>query len=246
MKINTIIQRNLVKFFSAAMILNLPTTLKMVFISWGISDVLYIPLSLEGTFMGDVLTGILSGSGTLFSTISSIGSFLGLIIFIGIFYELAKAINPDFFVAFLTGSPVKDKEKNNLVNIEKEQESVKISQENINFDFNNAELNSLVNEILKKLDYLKNHEFVSRDMDSLLLVEKIGQEYLQKIHKNHINIPENKRDNKSTEYNPYELTFNQLNLLLKGLDEIENRIVKDGVINQRATEIFLKEKVGNM
>jgi hypothetical protein len=83
-------------------------------------------------------------------------------------------------------------------------------------------------------------------MESLLMVENTEKEYLSKIHQDYIEVPFSKRGNKKMENSPYSLASRQLELLLKGLDEIENKIVNHNVMNQKANEIFLKQKVASM
>lgn len=147
----------------------------------------------------------------------------------------------------------KDSIKSNLVNLtkiaqEEIQSAIKqINKENdIPFNFKNNELNKLVIEILNKLEYLKNHVYIQKDIESALMVEKTEKEYILKIHKNYIDIPENKRGKNGIKNSPYNLTFKQLKLLISGLDEIENKIVKDSLMKQKINEKFLKEKVGSI
>jgi hypothetical protein len=114
------------------------------------------------------------------------------------------------------------------------------------YDFEDKDLNELGVQIQSKVKYLKNHSFLQKDMESLLMVENTEKEYLSKIHQDYIEVPFSKRGNKKMENSPYSLASRQLELLLKGLDEIENKIVNHNVMNQKANEIFLKQKVASM
>lgn len=114
------------------------------------------------------------------------------------------------------------------------------------YDFEDKELSELGIQIQNKVKYLKDHSFLKKDMEALLMVENTEKEYLKNIHQSYIDIPASKRGSKKIDNSPYSLTFRQLNLLLQGLDEIENKIVNHNVMNQKANEIFLKQKVANM
>lgn len=116
--------------------------------------------------------------------------------------------------------------------------------ENIIFD--NYELNQLVDAIKEKLDYLKNNSHVAKDVESKVMIKKTETDYLRRIHRNYMDVPVKKRGEKGIEDSPYDLTFNQLSLLLQALDQIEDKIVQHIVIDQKATQIILKEKVANM
>jgi hypothetical protein len=133
-----------------------------------------------------------------------------------------------------------------FVDLKKDIQETVISKNENPLDFKNTELNNLVKEILGKVEYLKNHGYLQKNMESALMVEKTEAEYLFRIHKNYMDIPANKREIKGVEDSPYDSTFNQLSLIITGLDEIENKIVKDSVMKQKANEIFLKEKVSYM
>lgn len=140
------------------------------------------------------------------------------------------------------------------VNLNKEVKVAKIEQVKdifkkeklYNFDFEDKELSELGVQIQNKVKYLKAHNFVQKDMESLLMVENTEKEYLSTIHQDYIGVPFSKRGNKKMENSSYCLASRNLELLLKGLDEIENKIVSHNVMNQKANEIFLKQKVANM
>lgn len=114
------------------------------------------------------------------------------------------------------------------------------------YDFEDKELNQLGVQIQGKVKYLIGHKFLQKDMESLLMVENTEKEYLEAIHKKYIEVLYYRRGNKSMENSPYNLTFRQLNLILKGLDEIEEKIVKNNIMDQKANEIFLKQKIASM
>lgn len=114
------------------------------------------------------------------------------------------------------------------------------------YDFEDKDLNELGIQIQNKVKYLKGHSFLQKDMESLLMVENTDKEYLKLIHEKYMEIPFSKRGNKKIEKSPYSLTTSQLEILLKGLDEIEDKIVKNNIMDQKANEIFLKQKVANM
>jgi len=139
------------------------------------------------------------------------------------------------------------------VNINKEAKDEKIELVNdmfkkpkLDYDFEDKDLNELGIQIQNKVKYLKGHNFLQKDMEALLMVENTEKEYLKSIHQTYIEIPFSKRGNIKMEKSPYSLAYSQLNLLLESLDEIENKIVDHNVMNQRANEIFLKEKLANM
>lgn len=114
------------------------------------------------------------------------------------------------------------------------------------YDFEDKELNELGVRIQSKVKYLKGHSFLQKDMESLLMVENTEKEYLRVVHESYIDIPSDKRGNRSTEGSPYDLASKQLNLLVEALDQIEDKIVNHNIMNQKANEIFLKEKIANM
>lgn len=114
------------------------------------------------------------------------------------------------------------------------------------YNFEDSELNQLGIKIQAKVKYLISHKFLQKDMESLLMIENTKNEYLRIIHESYIDIPNDKRGNENIEGSPYELTSKQLNLLLKGLEQVEDKIVSDNIMNQKANEIFLKQKVANM
>lgn len=148
-----------------------------------------------------------------------------------------------------TTSFIKYSDNNTNTSLTKEVSNAVFSKnkEEINYyDFQNEHLNKLVIKIQEKLKYLKGHELIRKDMEVTLLIENIQSEYLSKIFKTYIQIPENKREEKKEINSPFSLTANQLNIILSGLEEVENRIVNNNIMNQKAHEIFLKEKMGSI
>jgi hypothetical protein len=153
--------------------------------------------------------------------------------------------------------PEKPAVKQTKVNIDKEIKIAKIEKNELikdmfkkeklyDYDFEDKDLNELGVQIQNKVKYLKGHSFLQKDMESLLMVENTDKEYLKVIHEKYIEIPFSKRGNNKIGNSPYSLTTSQLELLLKGLDEIENKIVKNNIMDQKANEIFLKQKVASM
>jgi hypothetical protein len=140
------------------------------------------------------------------------------------------------------------------VNLDKESKAEKVEpikdmfkkEKLYDYDFEDKDLNELGVQIQNKVKYLKGHSFLQKDMESLLMVENTDKEYLKVIHEKYIEIPFSKRGNNKIGNSPYSLTTSQLELLLKGLDEIENKIVKNNIMDQKANEIFLKQKVASM
>lgn len=130
--------------------------------------------------------------------------------------------------------------------IEEVKDAVFKKEKLYDYDFEDKDLSELGVQIQNKVKYLKDHSFLQKDMESLLMVENTDKEYLRVIHEKYVEIPFSKRGNKKMENSPYSLTASQLELLLKGLDEIENKIVKNNIMDQKANEIFLKQKVANM
>jgi hypothetical protein len=112
-----------------------------------------------------------------------------------------------------------------------------------NGDFQDKEINRLVKIIHNKVTELKDNSFIRRDIESSLMLDQIECEYLFTIYTSYMDTPPSKRGNAYTQNSPYDLTIRQINLILKGLDKIENKIAENNILNQRATEIFLKEKV---
>lgn len=131
-----------------------------------------------------------------------------------------------------------------LKSIEEEsinQETVIVSENNL--DFENEELNKLMNSIRGKAKQLKENAIVKTDIESLLLVEKSEYDYIKKIHDSYISIPLNKRRVLFKKKNPFDMAKDQLNMLLDGLDNVENKIVEHAMFNQQVNEKFLKEKM---
>jgi hypothetical protein len=83
-------------------------------------------------------------------------------------------------------------------------------------------------------------------MEILLIIENTKTQYLPKVFNDYIQTPKNKIGNKEDNQSPYSLALNQLHIILNGLDAIEERIVKNNVMAQKANEIFLKEKMGSI
>ena len=124
---------------------------------------------------------------------------------------------------------------------EKPIESIVVVKNNL--DFENEELNKLVKLIKDKAQQLKGNSVVKSDMESLLLVEKSEYDYIKKIHDSYMSIPSHKRKVFFKKRNPFDMAKNQLNMLLEGLDDVENKIVEHAIFNQQVNEKFLKEKM---
>jgi hypothetical protein len=118
-----------------------------------------------------------------------------------------------------------------------------MSNQAFNGDFEDKELNRLAQKIQNKVNFLQDKPLIKRDIESSLMIEKIQDEYLKAIHESYISIPPNKRGNVNIPDSSYDLTLRQINLILEGLDKIEDKIVNHGNIKQRTNEIFLKEKI---
>lgn len=93
------------------------------------------------------------------------------------------------------------------------------------YDFEDKELNSLFEKIKKKIILLKSNIFINGDVESIILLEQIEQESIKTIYTNYMDIPPNKRGDKSTTDSPYNLTLRQLKLILEGLYKIEEKII---------------------
>jgi hypothetical protein len=151
-------------------------------------------------------------------------------------------------------NPVQQSAKVNLnkeikIDTVKKTESVKdmFKKEKLyEYDFEDKELSELGVHVQNKVKYLKGHNFLQKDMEALLMVENTEKEYLKSIHQSYIEIPFAKRGDKKIENSPYNLTMRQLNVLLQGLDDIENKIVQSNIMDQKANERFLKQKVASM
>lgn len=129
------------------------------------------------------------------------------------------------------------------VNIKKDKNSEVNNIETFKGDFEDKELNHLIHKIKNKVIFLQNNHIIKKDIESSLMLEQIQSEYLNAIHESYISIPASKRGNINIPNSSYDLTMRQLNLILDGLDKIEDRMVENNMDQQKVTEVFLKEKI---
>jgi hypothetical protein len=118
------------------------------------------------------------------------------------------------------------------------------SYEDFNGDFESNELNSLVKKIKSKSINLQKNKSVIADMSYMFILQKADSSYLEKIHSMYMDVPPKKRGEKGIENSPYNLTYNQLNLIVNILDEIEAKVSKKEVILE--DNAILKENSSSM
>ncbi len=121
---------------------------------------------------------------------------------------------------------------------DKKEEIVKaIKIKNNEIDFDNKELNNLVSMIKNLANELNQNEIVYKNPEWSFLVEKSKSEYIEKVYKNYMSLPKNKKLKNLAE------TKNQLTIILNGLVKIEDNLEKEVQKMQKANETFLNEKV---
>lgn len=130
-----------------------------------------------------------------------------------------------------------------MLNFKEEKNTETTNTQIFKGDFEDKELNLLVQKIQNKVNFLQYKPIIKRDIESSLMLDKIQNEYLNTIHESYMSIPPSKRGNINIPNSSYDLTMRQLNLILDGLDKIEDRIVENNLVHQKATEVFLKEKI---
>jgi hypothetical protein len=198
--------------------------------------------------IGDINLPIL-GSINIFDVCMSLMILFGYISLFTTIFSLVPHV-PEIVEKFIT----KQNKLPNSVNLEKEEvinNPVNIDHDlfkkrNLEINFDNMELNSITHQILEKVKELKDNEIVKKDMEIWLVIENTKSEYLPRVFYDYIQIPKNRLGIKEDKQSPYSLTLNQLNIILNGLDAIEERIVKNNIMSQKANEIFLKEKMGSI
>ena len=84
---------------------------------------------------------------------------------------------------------------------------------------------------------LNQNEIVHKNPEWIFLVEKSKSEYVEKVYKNYMSLPKNKKLKNLTE------TKNQLTIILNGLVKVEDNLEKEVQKMQKANETFLNEKV---
>lgn len=112
-----------------------------------------------------------------------------------------------------------------------------IKIKNNEIDFDNKELNNLVIMIKNLANELNQNEIVHKNPEWIFLVEKSKSEYVEKVYKNYMSLPKNKKLKNLTE------TKNQLTIILNGLVKVEDNLEKEVQKIQKANETFLNEKV---
>ena len=112
-----------------------------------------------------------------------------------------------------------------------------IKIKNNEIDFDNKELNNLVITIKNLANELNQNEIVYKNPEWIFLVEKSKSEYVEKVYKNYMSLPKNKKLKNLTE------TKNQLTIILNGLVKVEDNLEKEVQKMQKANETFLNEKV---
>ena len=112
-----------------------------------------------------------------------------------------------------------------------------IKIKNNEIDFDNKELNNLVSMIKNLANELNQNEIVHKNPEWIFLVEKSKYEYVEKVYKNYMSLPKNKKLKNLTE------TKNQLTIILNGLVKVEDNLEKEVQKMQKTNETFLNEKV---
>lgn len=125
--------------------------------------------------------------------------------------------------------------------IDKDEELFK--KPTMEFDFQDMILNTIVSQILEKVKYLKNHDIVKKDMEIALIVENTKTQYLKQTLNTYMNVPKYKRGIIEDKESPIYSAKEQLNTILDGLNKVEDRILNNTLMSQKANEIFLKEKM---
>lgn len=112
----------------------------------------------------------------------------------------------------------------------------------LEFDFQDIGLNTITNKILEKVKYLETHDIVKKDMEIALIVGNTNG-YLKQILNTYMNVPRHKRGIVEDRESPISNALEQLCTIIETLNKIEDRILKNTVMSQKANEIFLKEKM---
>lgn len=190
-------------------------------------------------------SALLSNMQTMVDSMTILIGTMGYIIGLGFFIMGITGIYNE-----IKGDSFIDKKENiKLKEEEDTKESVIIKKEEVKpsiIDFDNKELNSLLFEIQSKIKELKSNNGVMRDIESVHMITQTEEKYLFDIHHSYISIPAKKRNQLFKKDNPFELTKNQLNLLLKGLNDVEDKMINDKIFNQKVNEKFLKEKIATI
>jgi len=220
------LSRIIVKIIVGVMFLNFNNVLE------AISGIMLIPQNIGSSPIQQANLNIISRVSEMLHIIGYSGYVMGLIFFIQAAIEFKK---------FNEGMP--EKVMDFIADV-KIHEKVDIKKEKI--DIEDKDLNRIMNEIIAKNNYLKNHDLVKENIEYIHMIENTESKYLPNIYNNFIVIPKEKRNQIHNKNNPYILTLNQLNLLLNGLIVIEDNILEKTIMNQKVNEIFLKEKMGSI
>jgi hypothetical protein len=197
--------------------------------------------NLEFPFVGAINT---------YETITLMIQFLGFFILMSMIYRFISH-NPYAGSSFIENN----QKDNKLVSLDKTPSMSEVIVDKnedlfkkpmIEFDFQDIGLNTIVSQILEKVKYLKNHDIVKKDMEIALIIENTRTQYLKQILNTYMNIPKYKRGIVEDKESPIYSAMAQLNTVLDGLNKVEERILKNTLMSQKANEIFLTEKMKNI
>jgi hypothetical protein len=172
--------------------------------------------------------------------IGTMGYIIGLVFFIMGITGIHNEMKGNSFVEKKENIKLKEEDTKESVVLKKEEVKASV------IDFENKELNFLLFEIQSKIKELKNNNGVMKDIESVHMITQTEEKYLYDIHNSYISIPAKKRNQLFKKDNPFDLTKNQLNLLLRGLNDIEDKMINDKIFNQKVNEKFLKEKIATI
>lgn len=108
----------------------------------------------------------------------------------------------------------------------------------------NKELDALIILIEKKSAQLLLHPQIESDISSKLMVEKSLDNYVPKVVSAYNSIPLDMKNKKIETGNAHEMTKEQLNLIISGLEEVELNLLNRSHDKLRVNEKILKQAFG--